>query len=655
MLNSQLNLVLAAAVLFTGATFTWSQANPASVKEQEAKLIALLKSEATQKEKADACRQLAQIGTRDAVAPLAALLSDEKLSHMARYGLEPIPDPAVDVALREALGKVKGRLLAGVIGSLGVRHDAKAVEPLTKFLTDPDADVAQAAARALGKIGTPEAGQALQSAVTKVSPANQLAFCEGALRCAENMAAKGQKKEALAIYDQLRGLSGPQQVRVGALRGAILVRGQDGLPLLAEAIRGNEYLLVAAAARTAMEMPGAGTTKLLVGELGKGPADRQILLIQTLGKLGDPASVSALSAAAKTGEKNVRLAAIRALPEIGNGPAVPVLVELQGDSDREIAQAAQESLAGFPGPEADAAVAAMLNSTDTNKRLAGIDLIGRRRMMAYVPALLKAASDQDPKVRPAALKRIGELASRSDLPALLDLLVKAPTNQDLDAAQQAVTAVCTRANDPAGCTDKLVERLPQASPAAKGALLRALSAVGGPKALKVVSAAVNDSNTEVHAAALRALGSWQTADAAPELLALAQKATNPTDKLLCLRSYLGLVDNPEFSVDQRVSMCRQVSGLAQTAEEKKLLLAAIGSVYSPESLNLLLPYLDDATVKDAASAAVVGVSGMLLQQKNAATFAAKLVPALEKVVAVSGNADVSKRASTLLQQAKNKK
>ena len=61
----------------------------------ESKLIAVLKSDAAQKAKADACRELARVGTRDAVAPLAAFLGDEKLSHMARYGLEPIPDPAV--------------------------------------------------------------------------------------------------------------------------------------------------------------------------------------------------------------------------------------------------------------------------------------------------------------------------------------------------------------------------------------------------------------------------------------------------------------------------------------------------------------------------------------------------------------------------------
>ena len=84
---------------------------PPADKEREAKLIAVLKSDAQLKDKADACRELSIIGTKACVAPLAALLRDEKLSHLARYGLEPIPDPAVDEALRAALSELKGRPL----------------------------------------------------------------------------------------------------------------------------------------------------------------------------------------------------------------------------------------------------------------------------------------------------------------------------------------------------------------------------------------------------------------------------------------------------------------------------------------------------------------------------------------------------------------
>ncbi|MCX6929968.1 MAG: HEAT repeat domain-containing protein, partial [Verrucomicrobia bacterium] len=124
---------LFATLLFAGAATSLVSAQAASTEDVN-KLVAILKSDAPQKEKADACRELARIGNKDAVAPLAALLPDEQLSHMARYGLETIPDPAVDEALREAAEKLHGRLLVGVIGSLGVRHDTKAVKILAGLL-----------------------------------------------------------------------------------------------------------------------------------------------------------------------------------------------------------------------------------------------------------------------------------------------------------------------------------------------------------------------------------------------------------------------------------------------------------------------------------------------------------------------------------------
>src|SRR5262249_5267553 len=158
-------------------------------------------SSAPQKNKADACLELARIGGKEAIAPLAALLGDEKIAHMARYALEPIPDPAVDEALRAALRQLKGRLLVGVIGSIGVRRDVKAIDSLTELLKDSNADVASAAARALGSLGVPAAAKALSGALTTSPGAGQAAIHEGLFRCAEALSARGQTAEAIAIYD----------------------------------------------------------------------------------------------------------------------------------------------------------------------------------------------------------------------------------------------------------------------------------------------------------------------------------------------------------------------------------------------------------------------------------------------------------------------
>ena len=130
-----------------------------------AELIALLKSNSPKSEKVKAFKPLAVFGSKDAVPAIAPYLADEELSSWARIALEAIPDPACDEALREAEGTLKGRLLIGVINSLGVRRDARAVGALAKRLGNADEAVAAAAAASLGRIGGEAATQALEKAL----------------------------------------------------------------------------------------------------------------------------------------------------------------------------------------------------------------------------------------------------------------------------------------------------------------------------------------------------------------------------------------------------------------------------------------------------------------------------------------------------------
>jgi len=647
-LNSiALLLCLAAWPLFA------ADSGPAGGSEVD-KLVAVLKSEAPQKDKADACRELARVGTADAVASLAALLGDEQLSHMARYGLETIPDRSVDGALRDALGRLHGRLLAGVIGSIGVRRDASAVKPLAKLLGDADPDVAQAAARALGKIGGRSAAQAIEAALPQSPAANQLAFCEGLLRCAETLSTGRFAREDTAIYDHLRALPVAPQVRTAAWRGAILTRREGGLPLLIEALHSDDFSLFASAARISDELPGSRVTLALASELKKPSPERQILLIQTLGRRRDPKALPALFEAARNGEKPVRAAAIRGLAEIGSPAAVPVLAELLDESDREIAQAAQESLAGLQGKEVDAAVLSMLGRAEPDKRVTGIELVARRRMTAAVPYLLRATQDPEAKVRVDAFRRVGGLAGAGELPALLDLLAKTKSAEDLDAAEQSLSALCGGTTDRVGCVEKIAARLAQATPPQKCALLRVAASVGDTPALKCVRAAVSEPDAEVHAAAIRALAGWGTPEAAPDLLELARNAATPTDKLLCLRGYLGFAGHAEVPGPERLAMCRNAAGLVQSDDEKKLLLAALGSIGSPDSLALIQPYLDDAGVREEAGNAVAGIATGILQGGEAAKLAAKLIEPLEKLTRVSTSTQLAARAKSLLDQARAK-
>jgi len=627
-------------------------------KSDEGKLIATLTSaSASRKDKADACRQLSIIGTSKAIAPLASLLGDPEMSHMARYALEPIPDPAVDQVLRDALGKLSGRPLIGVITSIGVRRDAQAVEPLMKMLTEGQVspEAMGAVVRTLGQIGNPAASQVLIASLDHAPPEGMLDVYEGLFRCAETLAADGNRDEAKAIYDRLRQEKGPHQVRAGALRGAILIRsGSERAALIQEHLRSDDYVLFAVTCQTALDLPEAAITAALTESLPQLPSDNRILAIQTLGKRADKASLPALFEASKAGPQAVRVAAIRAMPEVGDVSAVPVLTGLMADADRQVAQAAQECLAALPGKEADQAVMTMFNGSEANKRLAALELMGRRRMTQAVPVLLKAAGTAEGSVRQAAVKMAGELGGPDQLAALLDLFKSFETSQDLEAARQAMSEVCGKASDPQVVSQMLVGRLNQSRPAQKIVLLRVLSGVGGPVALKAVRQAVDDPDGDVHTGAIRALGTWKTTDAAPELLALAKATDNPSDKMLCLRSYLGFAARRDLPAEMRLMMCRQAGELVRRDDEKKLLLGTLGGIDSIDALSTIGPYLADPATKQEATVALLGIVDRLLSQREANQYAGKLIEPLEKAIQAAAGDNLTQRAKTLLEQARTK-
>ncbi len=182
------------------------------------KLLAILKDpNSTVFQKAIACKKLAFTGGPEVVQPMAALLSHPQLACYARFGLEPNPAPTVDAALRAALPKLKGRLQVGVINSIGVRKDAKALDALTKLIDDSDAEVAGAAAASVGMIGGVQASRALESALGRTKLPVFAVAARAALLCAEGLMASNRPR-ALEMYATLSDATMPGPVRLAAIR-----------------------------------------------------------------------------------------------------------------------------------------------------------------------------------------------------------------------------------------------------------------------------------------------------------------------------------------------------------------------------------------------------------------------------------------------------
>jgi HEAT repeat protein len=167
------------------------------------------------------CRRLRIVGTRQSIEALAALLPEEETSHIARYALERIPDEKAVEVMRDSLPKVSSKLKPGIIGSLGKRRDQKSIQAISKLLGDSDIQVAKAAAESLALISTPAAARELIKFTKKASAAMKLPAADACLVCAEQILANGEKSEAVALYNELKGNEMPTHVKAAATKGIL--------------------------------------------------------------------------------------------------------------------------------------------------------------------------------------------------------------------------------------------------------------------------------------------------------------------------------------------------------------------------------------------------------------------------------------------------
>ncbi|MFH1924797.1 MAG: HEAT repeat domain-containing protein [Planctomycetota bacterium] len=589
--------------------------------EKERALLDVLQSDAPKAEKAITCKGLAIYGTKDAVPALAALLPDEQLTSWARIALEAIPSPEADEALREAVAALEGRVLIGVINSIGFRRDAGALDGLATRLKDADAQVASAAAVAIGRIGSAAAAETLEQSLSDAPAAVRSAVAEGCILCAEKFLAEGKAAEAAKLYDKIRAADVPKPRVIEATRGAILARQSDGIPLLVEQLRSADKRLFGIGLSTARELPGREVTEALVAELGRATPGRQALLILSLGDRNDPAVLPPVLEAAEGGPNEARIAAVGVLGRLGNASCVPALLAVALEADADLAQAAKDALEDLPGDDVDADLAARLpQATGASRRLL-IEMAGQRRIAAATPALLKAADDSDGEIRSAALSALGSTVGPDELAVLIARVVSPPHAEDVEAAEQALRAASIRMPDREGCAANLVAATAKAPVSAQCTILEILGAMGGQKALGAVGAAAKDENPELQDTASRLLGEWMTADAAPVLLDLAK--TEGKYKVRALRGYIRLVRQFVIPDEERARMCRAALDAAERDAEKKLVLEVMGRYPSVDMLRLAVdvarvPSLKvDAAVTALAIAQKIGgsadVQKLLLQ------------------------------------------
>ena len=617
---------------------TGSFSDSASRQKLAEGLATVLGSPATNDAKHFACRQLALIGGDAQVPALATLLTDREMSQMARYALARIPGEAVDRALIDALNRMEGANKLGIINTLGNRRINAAVEPLTKLLGDSHAETASEAARALGRIGTPAAAQALEAALKD----RNTRMVDAYLDCADAMRAAGNRELASAMYGRVLDSDLPGYVRAAALQGhSQAVPAGAAVTRVVAALKSGDKQLQVVAAEVARDIPGPQASLLLAIALPDLPSDSQVLLIRAMADRADGGARDVVMKACGSDDARVRAAALEALGMLGDATSIPVLIEAAGEAGAAQA-AARASLVRLRGEGVDEALIARVHSADAREQVETVTALTSRGAAEAVPAVLKAAGSDKRDVRTAAVAGLRELAAAKHVPAIVDLLANA-TAGERDEVRKMLVAVARRTKAEKQASQAVVAKL-DSDTQSRTSLLSALGELGDDLGLPALRKALGDSDPETRRAAIVALSGWPSAQPLPDLLQIARSRGNATHQVLALRGYVDLIARAgSMSPDEKVRCYETALGLASNVAEKRRVFAALPQVKTLGALKLAAAHMNDAEVgQETALAAVTIANGIY------ASDAGPVKEVLQRVAAADVRKEIKDQAGKTL-------
>jgi HEAT repeat protein len=446
---------------------------------------------------------------RAAVPALVAQLDGEDLEtrQAAAAALGRIGSPEAVPPLLAALADAPGLAVvaAAALGAIGERS---AFGPLLELLAHPDAGVRHAAIAALNSLGHPE----LPDRVAELLEAPEPHVREAAARIA------GYFGYAHCAGALLRMCDDPdERVRRAALENIVFCAPELAADALADALAGGGVQVRAAAAQAAAHLGGPAAVALVGSALDDSDPWVRYCAARAAAQLDTTRLASRLTRLAADGAApHVRVASIDALGRTGSEGAAAALAPLAQEPDMEIARAALRALARLPFPSARGALRAALASGDGERCRAALaalsDGTAADDVIGDVESLVRNARD-----RQLALDGVRVLG-RVGTPAAVDALLRL-------AEDPLLRADCTSALAQVR-EDQLhaLGRGLQAEAAdVRCAVVEALARRKHPDASRLIASALEDRFAEVRLAAAHALRRMDVRAAEQELAAAASR------------------------------------------------------------------------------------------------------------------------------------
>jgi HEAT repeat protein len=421
----------------------------------------------------------------------------------------------------------------------------------------------------------------------------------------------------------------------------------DAIGIVLEVLKGDDPEMKAVAIAMVKEMPGTEITVALARELPNLSPGSGVQLLSALGDRGDAAALPAVVGATKAADASVRIAALKALGQLGDESVVSLLAETAASAGGDEQKAARDSLYRLRSPKVDHTILAAISGAEAKTKVELIGSIAQRNIAAGLDVLLETAQDSDRKVRQESFKALKVIAEPGSLSSLVKLLLDVRTSSDRTEAEKTVAAVAHKIEDKNRQAETVLKVLPSVEDTVRrSSLLSVLGRIGDSSALPELRKALGSSDADIKGSAIRALAGWPTSEPAPDLLAVARSSENKLHQVLALRGCVQLLGVDSVRpAGETVEMYRKAMSLAPNASERKRVLAGLGNTGSPAAMQMAADYLDDEALHLEAELAVIKIS-----QGIYGSYPSQTREVLEAVIGKTENDSLREQAREIINQ-----
>ncbi len=545
--------------------------------------------------------QLYFVATDQSVGPLSGYLQEEQLCDAAAKVLIAIATPAAGDAIQKNLAPAKGLAALALAKAAGQLRIEASNPVLINKLNGADPKLQRVLLDALAQIAAAESFPVLKDRAARVKFLYEpTGIVTSLVTYADRLGEKGELKQcesALKVLMSNCKETNQLQYRSSALAVRVKYWGMEALPLLLKEFDNADKAYRAGVMNLAATSKDVSATRQWMAKSKEVNGEPRSEIVEMIGRSGDTKWMGYIISMLSDPSELVREASLDAIANIKTAEAISVLENhlVQGQDVAATAKVLSRRL--------DAAhLKNLANALDGAPMAVKVEIVKLMGTKAYKPGFEKVAAlmaNQDADLASAAYGALKNISSEEDIPALLELLKKSASKEQITAVQLSLITATVRLDNQKKAA--FVTQLSKMND--PGRTLGIFAKLGGQAALKQVVEAFGSSDAAVRESAFGALVKWSSADAADALFQIC--AGNPDYRAKAWKGFVDLVTASAMTDDQKLLQLRKIMPLADSKEQKLMVVNRLADLKTFPTLLYLANFLDDKDLQaEAASSAM---------------------------------------------------